>query len=689
MTKKSIGLDDQNWNLEDDVNDWVKSEFTRLGKEKNKDYTVESSMSNYMKESLKGSAKTKIKTNFGKPDFQIENLLAEGKGNNNIPVIIENKRTASKLISETKEGLKLDDKAISAYAVNGAIYYAQNMIGSGKYAEVVAIGCAGDNPNNVQIKVYYVFGSFGNSYKLMDDYTTLDFLESAVTFDSFYQDALLTEEEKHGILIDSTDKLQKYSKELNKLMNTLNITAPQRVLYVSGSLLSMQDLFCEDGSLKKAGLIPEDLDGLTTSGDRDSEKIVNQIKNYLKEKDIPDEKSVLMMSSFNEISKDSDRDVEKELEHLAKKLVGNFISGKASVSKQIFTYIYEHIFKSIDGMSGHLDIMGELYSEFLKYALGDGKDIGIVLTPPYVTKMMAEILDVNKDSKVMDLATGSAGFLISAMQLMIDQVETETGKDTTASNNTISDIKRNQLLGVELNAEMFTLASTNMILRGDGSSNIQKGSSFDRPEKLYTDFKADRLLLNPPFTFEENGMPFLKFGLSKMAKGGKAAIIIQDSAGSGKATKSNKEILKSNQLIASIKMPVDLFIPMAGVQTSIYIVEHTGKPHDKEKQVRFIDFRNDGYKRAKRGITEIDNPIDKYRDIVQVYKNGKTAKVNADSWNLDKQVVDAEITDCGADWNFDQHQIIDIEPTEADFMKVVSDYLAWEVGRVLRGENGV
>lgn len=73
-------------------------------------------------------------------------------------------------------------------------------------------------------------------------------------------------------------------------------------------------------------------------------------------------------------------------------------------------------------------------------------------------------------------------------------------------------------MGVELNAEMFTLAATNMILRGDGSSNIKKGNTFKTPEELYTKFKADRLLLNPPFSYEENGMPFIKFGLSKMGK---------------------------------------------------------------------------------------------------------------------------------------------------------------------------
>lgn len=329
--------------------------------------------------------------------------------------------------------------------------------------------------------------------------------------------------------------------------------------------------------------------------------------------------------------------------------------------------------------------MGEMYSEFLKYALGDGKEIGIVLTPPYITKMMTQILEVDEDSRVMDLATGSAGFLISSMELMIEYAQIKYGKDTTKANNKIKQIKQKQLLGVELNAEMYTLASTNMILRGDGSSNIRKGSSFDEPAELYKKFNADRLLLNPPFSYRENGMPFMKFGLENMKKGGKAAIIIQDSAGSGKAISSCKAILKSNQLIASIKMPIDLFNPMAGVQTSIYVIEHTGKKHDYSKQVKFIDFRNDGYKRTKRGINEIDNPTQRYKDIVEIYKNGITANVSTDLWDLRKQVVMDVISNKGNDWNFDQHQKIDTIPTTDDFKKTISDYLNWEVSKVLRG----
>ena len=133
-------------------------------------------------------------------------------------------------------------------------------------------------------------------------------------------------------------------------------------------------------------------------------------------------------------------------------------------------------------------------------------------------------------------------------------------------------------------------------------------------------------------------------------------------------------------------MPVDLFIPMAGVQTSIYIFE-AGKAHDYEKTVKFIDFRDDGYKRTKRGLNEIDSPTERYQDIIKIFKAGKAAKVNKELWNLDEIYIEDFITDSGADWNFDQHKIIDTKPQLEDFEKVVSDYLVWEVSSILKKEG--
>lgn len=671
------------WTLEDQVNDFVKESLTKLNLKNQKDYNVESNMSDYMKEALKGSAKTKNKTNFGKPDFHIEKYKID---NIVVPVVFEDKLQTNKLLAQNSEGIKNDDKSISNYAVNGAIYYATQMIASGKYNEVIAIGVAGDSVADVKIDVYFVYGSSFKTIKQMPKYQTFDFLENQTTFDNFYRDCVLTDKDKHELLIRSKADLNSYAKELNKLMHNHNITAPQRVLYVSGMLLAMQDIFEADEAsqtktLMQDGLIPDDLKGLQTESKRDGILITSQIGEFLKAKGVPEEKRKLMIASFNEISKDKQRDEATKLFPQVAKFIQE---EKCSANKQIFVYIYNNIYLQIDAFSKNLDIMGELYSEFLKYALGDGKELGIVLTPPYVTKMMAQILNITYKNKVMDLATGSAGFLISSMELMVNSANSEFSKGSTKSKKIIDDIKKHRLLGVELNAEMFTLAATNMILRGDGSSNIQKGSSFDKPDSLYTDFSADRILLNPPFTFEENGMPFIAYGLDRMQNGGLGAIIIQDSAGSGKAVKSNQQILKNHTLVASIKMPVDLFQPMAGVQTSIYIFE-AGKPHDYEKTVKFIDFSNDGYKRTSRSLIEQDEPIKRYSDIIKIFKSGKNAKSKIEAnWDLDATYTEDFITDSGADWNFGAHIKIDTRPTLTDFKKTVADYLAWEVANIIK-----
>lgn len=239
----------------------------------------------------------------------------------------------------------------------------------------------------------------------------------------------------------------------------------------------------------------------------------------------------------------------------------------------------------------------------------------------------------------------------------------------------VSKIKKERLLGTELDLKMWTLACSNMILRRDGSSKIRKGDAFEMSKTdEFKDYHATKVLLNPPFSYTENGMPFALQGLNLMEKGGLLAIIIQDSAGIGKAVNTNKEILENNTLLASIKMPGDLFQPSAGVQTSIYIFK-AGYPHDVRNKVKFIDFSDDGYKRTGRGLRKIGNPDKRYRDVVDVYKYGDDTK--------DIDFVEDVITLNGNDWNYDAHRVIDTIPTEEDFLKTVGDFLQFEIGRIM------
>ncbi|EAK2207549.1 hypothetical protein BWQ71_04065 [Campylobacter upsaliensis] len=687
------------WNKEVQVDEWVREKLKSMGLKLGKDF-LEKDASAYLKDALKGASKTKKQTGTGIPDFVIEKYKVD---NEIIPVIFECKLGVGKLekyAKDNEKALDFSNDAISKYALNGALHYARVALQNESqkqdhYKEIIAIGIAGDNSQNVRVKIACVFADSSLAYKEIK-HTNLDFLENAKSFTHFYkEECKLTEEDRHLILIRGKWHLSYHSAQLNKLMHNHNITAPQRVLYIAGMILSMQSVMSNEYRILTKGLSPADLQGSQENGLRDGELVFERIEEFLQVK-VPDSaKRKLMLDSFNEIRKDTDRDKipknftykEGEKKNPNHKIIAHILKEPSSINKQIFAYIYAHIYKEIDGLNGHLDIMGECYSEFLKYALGDGKELGIVLTPPYVTKMMAQILDITSTDRVMDLATGSAGFLISSMEQMIEDVYKNTAKHSTQANKAILELKTKQLLGIEYNAEMFALATSNMILRGDGSSKIYKANTFETEDSLYVSFAPTRILLNPPFTWDYNGLPFIEFGLDRMRPHGLGAIIIQDSAGNGQAIPITQSILKKHTLKASIKMPIDLFQPMAGVQTSIYIFE-AKIPHDFEKPVKFIDFRNDGYKRTKRSLQEVDKPAQRYKDILKIYKQGLNAKLDNSVYekpiNLSEVYVEDFISESGADWNFDQHKKIDTTPTLADFKKCVSEYLAWEVSNVLK-----
>ncbi len=297
---------------------------------------------------------------------------------------------------------------------------------------------------------------------------------------------------------------------------------------------------------------------------------------------------------------------------------------------------------------------------------------------------------VNKDSYVWDFATGSAGLLVAAMnEMLIDARKNILSPEELKNKET--KIKAEQLLGIELLSSIYMLAILNMILMGDGSSNILNKDSLKDFDGKYgfgrsgDDFPADAFILNPPYSAKGCGMIFVEKALSMMNKG-YAAIIIQNSAGSGKASEYNRNILKRNTLLASIKMPLDLFIGKSSVQTYVYVFR-VNEAHKKDDVVKFIDFSNDGYtrtnrKKASNNLKDTDHAKERYEEVVNLVRFGRS-KLNIFT---DKEYYEGTIDpNNGGDWN--QSAPIDTKPTLQDFKKTISDYLAWEVSNLLRNKN--
>ena len=617
-------------------------------------------------------------------------LLLQDKNCDYYPILIEYKGYKDKLVKLDEEGHvanknsknEPDFKNINSYAVNGAVHYANAILHYTNYTDIISIGMTGFKNDSGKLEysigVYYVSKSnFGVGQKV-DEYTDFSFLKKE-NFDAFIEKVKalsLSDEEKEKL---KEKREQEIGASLVKLNNDIyqnekGLGENDRVYLVAASIIATLGIPKKVSPLEK-----DDLKSSLEEGNRDGDIVLRKINAFLNEKQIPkDKKDLIVRTLANTLTTENINKVEK---------------GESQL-KRVFSKIVDDlgIYYKTDLTT---DFTGKLFNEMYSW-LGFTQDKlnDVVLTPSYVATLLVKLARVNKDSFVWDFATGSAGLLVAAMNEMLDDAK-KTLKSPEEINRKSAEIKAKQLLGLEILSNIYMLATLNMILMGDGSSNILNKDSLNDFDGKYgfgntdDDFPADAFVLNPPYSAKGNGMIFVEKALSMMKKG-YAAIIIQGSAGSGKAVEYNKKILEKNTLLASIKMPIDLFVGKSSVQTYVYVFK-IGEAHEKDETVKFIDFSNDGYTRTNRkkasvNLRDTDNAKGRYAELVDLVRFGKK-KLNIFT---EKEYYEGTIDPTkGDDWN--QSAPVDTKPTLEDFKKTVTDYLAWEVSNIIKnnGDNSL
>lgn len=612
-------------------------------------------------------------------------LLLKDKNMTAYPILIEYKGYKDKLVKLDSDGKianktknKPDFKNINSYAVNGAVHYANALLHYTSYTDIIAIGMTGfkNDVGNIEYKigVYYVSKSnFGIGQKI-DDYTDFSFLKKE-NFDEFIEkvkNLQLTQEEIEKLKEQREQEINASLVKLNNdiYQNEKGLGESDRVYLVAASIIATLGVPGKVAALEKS-----ELKSSSEDGNRDGDIILRKIKAFLNEKNLPQEKRELIVRTLqNTLTTDNINKVE---------------NGESQL-KRVFTKIVDDlgIYYKI-GLT--TDFTGKLFNEMYSW-LGFSQDKlnDVVLTPSYVATLLVKLARVNKDSYVWDFATGSAGLLVAAMnEMLIDAKDKIKSPEELVIKS--AEIKANQLLGLEILSSVYMLAILNMILMGDGSSNILNKDSLTDFNGNYgfgktnEKFPADAFVLNPPYSAPGNGMIFVEKALSMMSNG-YAAIIIQNSAGSGKAAEYNKKILKHSTLLASIKMPIDLFIGKSSVQTNVYVFR-VGEAHQKDDVVKFIDFSNDGYtrsnrKKASKNLFDTDRAKERYQEVVDLVRFGKSKLNIFTKKEYYEGTIDPEN---GADWN--QTAPIDTKPTLDDFKKTVRDYLAWEVSNLLKNQD--
>lgn len=604
-----------------------------------------------------------------------------------IPVVIEVKGTEGDFIKLTTDGnidnTKKDGTPnfnnIKKYAVNGAIHYANAIItNTSSYKEVVAIGMNGyyvGTDIHTEIGVYYVSTDNYLIPKKVAEFSDLTFL-LASNIEGFVEqiDKLsLTDEEIEAKAKEFENEIELKLKTLNQTMqDELKISVGSRVELVAGMI--MAGLGVKD---KVMPLEITDLKGEKGKKNNDGWTIINKISSFLEERNLPSEKKDMIINDLSRVFVYSD--------------LWKPINGESKL-KSVYSIVKNEIMP-IFTSAKHLDFTGKLFNVLNEWVdIPDSDKNDVVLTPRYVTELMAKLAQVNKDSYVWDYAAGSAGFLVSSMKLMIKDAE-ERIKSPDELKEKIVKIKCQQLLGIEKRSDIYLLAVLNMILMGDGSSNIIHEDSLTEYEGVYEQgelkgekFPANVFLLNPPYSAEGKGLIFATKALSRMSSG-KAVILIHESAGNGKGIPYTTSLLQNNTLIASIRMP-DIFKGKASVRTSIYVFD-IGRPHNPKQKVKFIDFTNDGYARLNKkkaksqdvNLQNVENAPERYEELVNLVLYGSSYL----HYFSQEEYIEDTISMNGNDWSFPQHIKPKEKPDIEEFENDIRDFLGWKVANILKG----
>lgn len=614
---------------------WVRD----LLKEANIKFGAQGSNIKEIDEALKTASKAGT-GNVGFPEFTaiVKDFL----------IVIENKADVSYHVKRNDKNLISNDTtSIKDYAVNGALFYGLHLAKHTSYKKIIAIAVSG---NEAKHKMSPIFINERGDYKELNDIETFTLI-SEQNIEEYYLKNILKEdtpEEK------TTIEILKDAKTLHEdLRNYGSIQDKDKPLVVSGILLALREMDFKGF----------DIESLT--GDEintDGEKIYKAIEDNLKRARVsPDVKKDKLLSQFL-IIKDT-VGINEINSHLGK-----------TPLKHYTEFLYKNIYQNIKYIHSAEDYLGRFYGEFMSYSGGDGQNLGIVLTPKHITELFCDLAELKSTDSVLDPTCGTAGFLIASMHYMLLQTNNKREQDN---------IRTNLLHGFELQPYMFTIATTNMILRGDGKSNLDQ-EDFLKQNSAQLQLKGCNVgMMNPPYSMGTKANPslyeinFTEHLLNSITVGGKVVVIVPQSSMTGKtkeeqALKAN--ILKFHTLEGVITLNKNTFY---GVGTNPCIAVFTaGIPHDKDKLVKFINFENDGFEVQKhRGLVETIEAVDKKQHLLDVWFD----RLDAETKFCVETTIEAD-----DEWLHSFYYFNDEIPTEADFDKTVGDYLTFEFNMIMQ-----
>ena len=487
------------------------------------------------------------------------------------------------------------------------------------------------------------------------------------------------------------EAVMKNTYDLNELLHKVDIDERIRSQFVGTALLYIKDKVQKNGSLYI------------------TEYLMNQFNE--ERKSIGEEGIILSIRGTLQRLLDGSENKETKVKLLERNILEDQKVQKLKIDSwiDILDFILMKIFKNInDDSSEGQDILNLFFIAFNKYTWKADKNQAF--TPDHITDFMAKITEVDRTKVVLDATCGSWAFLVQAMvKELADCRRNTTEKERKELEK---NVKLNHIFGIEIEEKAYGLATTNMLIHGDGNSNIQFANCFECKEFIKK-ANPDIILMNPPYNAKPINIPdcyksergntdkkedptkgliFIRYlsdiikelneeneKQGKSHKTVKCAVLLPVAVAIGTdkvIEEEKKKMLKENTLEAVFTLPNEIFYPWASA-SACCMVFTLWKPHSADKETFFGYYKDDGFKK-KKNLWRVEQYGEKNESLwkwieekwISCFKNHKiidgltaSASVGAEDERL-----------CEAYMKTDYSKL-----TEEDFQKTVNNYLAYLV----------
>lgn len=565
-------------------------------------------------------------------------------------LVIEDKKSLDyqvKYAGEDQNALADDVDSTVNYAENGALHYARHIARDTNYNHVFAFGCSGDEKHHTIRPIFVDKDGNHRLLKEVDNFANF----SPENINRYYREQVLGETpveiQELKYILDKSKELHEYLRDYASLGET------EKPLVVSAILLALNENENINEQLTA--------DSVKTDG----QKIFDAVHSHMMRVKVePQVKREKVLHQFN-LVKD-------------RALLSRVNANLGKTPLRYFTeYLKKYVLNHVIDNSPE-DVLGRFYGEFMSYSGGDGQTLGVVLTPRHITELFGELVDIKPTDVLFDPCCGTGGFLIAGMHQMLAKAQSNEQKEL---------VKKEQIHGMEIREDMFSISTTNMILRGDGKSNLLCDDflALNPHELRHKKFSVG--FMNPPYSQAKNKdtahlseINFVQHLLSSMADEARVVVIVPQSAMVGKTKEDRivkKEILKRHTLEGVITLNKNTFYRVGTNACLAVFTCH--RPHPANRYAKFINFEDDGFVVNKHiGLVETERAKEKKQHLLDCWLHHKDAESNF----MVKTKVEPD-----DEWLHSFYYFNDEIPSEADFEKTMADYLTFEFNMITHGRG--